>query len=84
MQTSEGEKAILDLSLCAQHMGDYKDDPDMSEYLVPVRWLQTVSAAYAVAELGFFGNQNTVCKPTKPKWRTTVDRLKEKFPKYRD
>ena len=29
-----------------------------------------------------FGNQNTVCKPTTPKWRTTVERLKEKFPDY--
>lgn len=26
-----------------------------------------------------FGNQNTVCKPVTPKWRWTVDRLKELF-----
>jgi len=26
-----------------------------------------------------FGNQNTVCKPTTPKWRTTVERLKERW-----
>jgi hypothetical protein len=29
-----------------------------------------------------FGNQNSVCKPTAQKWRTTVERLKEKFPGY--
>ena len=33
-------------------------------------------------EVGMFGNQNTACKPTTPKWRTTVDRLKTIFPGY--
>jgi hypothetical protein len=33
-------------------------------------------------EIGLFGNQNTVCKPTTPKWRSTVDRLKQKFPHF--
>jgi hypothetical protein len=36
----------------------------------------------AVREIGLFGNQNTVCKPTTPKWRSTVERLKEKFPGF--
>ena len=30
-------------------------------------------------DVGLFGNQNTVCKPTAPKWRSTVERLKERF-----
>ena len=34
------------------------------------------------SSVGFFGNQNTVCKPVTPKWRQTVDRLKELFPGY--
>ena len=29
-----------------------------------------------------FGNQNTVCKPTTPKWRSTVERLKAHFPNF--
>ncbi|MFC7694153.1 hypothetical protein ACFQY5_36115 [Paeniroseomonas aquatica] len=33
-------------------------------------------------EIGLFGNQNTVCKPTTPKWRSTVERLKTHFPGY--
>ena len=33
-------------------------------------------------EVGMVGNQNTACKPTTPKWRTTVDRLKTIFPGY--
>jgi hypothetical protein len=27
--------------------------------------------------VGLFGNQNTVCKPTTPKWTHTVERLKQ-------
>ena len=34
------------------------------------------AAGEAVQEIGLFGNQNTVCKPTTPKWRSTVERLK--------
>ncbi len=52
-------------------------DEDSSEQLVKVRWLHTVSEADAVRELGFFGNQNTVCKPTSEKWEFTIRRLKE-------
>src|SRR3712207_8768161 len=50
---------------------------DQMEYFVPVRWLQTVPSQAAVSETGLFGNQNTVCKPTTPKWRHTVDRRSE-------
>ncbi len=84
VNTPDGRKPILEVATHAEHMADYKDDPDMSEYLVPVRWMETVSAMQAVSELGFFGNQNTICKPTTPKWRTTVERLKQVFPKYAD
>ncbi len=52
---------------------------DDQEFFVKVRWLKTFSRAEAYDELGFFGNQNTVCKPTAPRWRATVDRLKERF-----
>jgi hypothetical protein len=38
-------------------------------------------AEVAVREVGMFGNQNTVCKPTTPKWRSTVERLKQHFSK---
>jgi len=34
-----------------------------------------------VNEVGLFGNQNTVCQPTTPKWRHTVERLKTYFTK---
>ena len=34
----------------------------------------------AFSEVGLFGNQNTVCKPTAPKWSHTVNRLKQMWP----
>jgi hypothetical protein len=55
------------------------DDQDRSEYFVPVEWVHTVPETQTVREVGMFGNQNTVCRPKTPKWRSTVDRLKEKF-----
>ncbi len=61
---------------------DFVDDPDRCEYFVPMEWLQTSALDEAVQEIGRFGNQNTVCKPTTSKWRATVERLKEKFPLF--
>jgi len=73
---------VLDIAHGGTYHRESVDDPELCEYFVPVRWLQSVPQANAVYEIGLFGNQNTVCKPTTPKWRYTVERLKEKFPKY--
>ena len=54
-----------------------EDDPESAEYIVKVQWIKTVAASKAVKEIGFFGNQNTVCRPTAEKWNFTVDRLKK-------
>jgi hypothetical protein len=40
------------------------NDPERCEYFVAIEWLQTVPVEQAVQEVGFVGNQNTVCKPT--------------------
>jgi hypothetical protein len=55
------------------------DDEDKAEYVVRVKWLKAVPVKKAISELGFFGNQNTVCRPTTPKWSYTVERLKSVF-----
>ena len=60
----------------------FGEDAERMEYFVPVRWLNTVLIDEAVQEVGMFGNQNTVCKPKTPKWRTTVERLKVAFPGF--
>ena len=54
-----------------------EDDPESAEYVVKVQWIKTVAASKAIKEIGFFGNQNTVCRPTAEKWNFTVDRLKK-------
>lgn len=59
---------------------EFIDDPDRCEYFVPVQWLNTVPLSQAFSEIGLFGNQNTVCKPTTPKWRSTIERLEKVFP----
>ena len=82
VETAEGSRRILDLPKRAEHMDLAEDDPEKSEYLVSVLWLQTVTVEHAISELGFFGNQNTICKPITPKWRLTVDRLMQVFPRH--
>ena len=73
------ERPALDLLTAAGYHREYVDDPERCEYFVSVQWLHSVPLAEAVKEVGFFGNQNTICRPTTPKWRWTVDRLKERF-----
>ena len=60
----------------------YVEDSERMEYFVSVRWLKTVPLKEAMHEPGMFGNQNTVCRPTTPGWRRTVDRLKVLFPGF--
>lgn len=79
VSTDSGEKSILDV---AEHGAKYKltaGDPELSEYFVRVKWIDTIEANNAFYEVGLFGNQNTVCQPTTPKWRHTVERLKQVF-----
>lgn len=80
VNTPDGPRPILDAAKRAHYHQQYLNDPERCEYFVPVKWLQTVPLAQAVQELGMFGNQNSVCKPTAQRWRTTVERLKERFP----
>ena len=54
-----------------------EDDPEYAEYVVKVQWIKTIAVSKAVKEIGFFGNQNSVCRPTAEKWTFTVDRLKK-------
>jgi len=70
---------ITELSISGPNIFKNKDDEDKAEYLVKVKWLKTVDLKNAIKEKGFFGNQNTVCKPVTKKWQHTVDRLKKRF-----
>lgn len=82
VDTPSGLHPILEAAKRAKYHQQYFNDPERCEYFVPVKWLQTVPVAQAVQEVGMFGNQNSVCKPTAQKWRTTVERLKDRFLDY--
>jgi hypothetical protein len=82
VNTPQGERPVLDVAKRSGYHRQVVDDPEQCEYFVPVRWLQTVTLENAVQEVGMFGNQNTVCKPTSAKWRSTIERLKERFPNF--
>ena len=77
--TSDGEQAACEVLTGGSYHREFIDDPERMEYFLPVRWLHSVPLDEAVNEIGMFGNQNTVCKPTTPKWRTTVERLRERW-----
>jgi Predicted nuclease of the RecB family len=66
---------FFDLELKANY---HKDVPqEKEEYIVKIEWLKTIPKNKAVSEYGFFGNQNTVCRPKTDKWDFTIKRLKE-------
>lgn len=79
LTTSDGDRPCLEVLKDAVQLRRTADDPEKAEYFVRVAWLDTVSEEKAFREVGLFGNQNSVCQPTTPKWRHTVERLKEHF-----
>lgn len=82
MVTKKGGKSvpITELPVEAPKMFDSTGkDEGKAPRLVAVEWLKTVPLDGAIKEKGFFGNQNTVCKPTARSWQHTVDRLKKRF-----
>jgi hypothetical protein len=79
VKLADKEIPITEADLAGTGILKDKDDEDKAEYLVRVKWLKTVDVNKAISEKGFFGNQNTVCKPLSKKWQFTVERLKKHF-----
>ncbi len=82
LPTKDGDRPCLEVFRNAERVRASANDPEKAEYFVRVKWLDTVTEDQAFNEVGLFGNQNTVCQPTTPKWRHTVERLKLHFPKW--
>jgi hypothetical protein len=82
VSSPEGPRPCLEVLADAKHFEENANDPDLAEHFVKVEWLDTVPEKSALNEVGLFGNQNTVCQPTTPKWRHTVERLKQHFKKW--
>ena len=79
VETAEGLKPALEVLENAAEYERRSQDPDYAEYYVRVEWLDTEPGPEAVWELGFFANQNTVCRPKTAKWPRTVEQLKTLF-----
>ena len=76
----DGEsKNIFDIDLKGNYGIENKDNEDNAEYIVKVAWEKKFKIEESVKELGFFGNQNTVCRPSNSKWIFTIDYLKRKW-----
>lgn len=56
------ERPLLELPLAAKKMSEHADDPDLSEYVVPVEWTVEVPRDQAFRKSGLFANQNIACK----------------------
>jgi hypothetical protein len=83
VRTEGGDEVpVLEAVTAGTYHRELADDTERCEWFVPVRWLQTVPLKEGVREIGLFGNQNTVCRPTSPKWRSTVERLMQRFPGF--
>ena len=82
VDTDAGRRPVLELLGNADEYRQLASDPDKVEYFIRVQWMDTKPETQAVHELGFFGNQNTVCRPRTPRWGHTVDRLMTYFPKW--
>lgn len=67
---------ILSAGIEAPKMGDGVDDPDTSEWLVPVDWTVTRPIEEAFWVAGLFANQNTAAKLRN---RFTIETLTEEF-----
>jgi hypothetical protein len=72
----EIDKPLLDLDLKAKMAADNKDNPELSEWVVGVKWAQTVPRDEAKTFKGVFANQNVVCKLRHPE---TVEFVKREF-----
>ncbi len=58
-------------------MDEFVGDPEKSEHVVRVKWLDTRPRTNAVWTTGMFANQNTVCALRDP---FTLEQLRKAFP----
>lgn len=70
------DKSLLELPLEAPKAGENSDNPDLSEWAVGVKWLETFPREEGKTFKGIFANPNIVCKL---RHRATLDFLKTEF-----
>jgi Endonuclease NucS len=78
-RVSESGKEISILNIESEAKYENRVGTEDQEYFVKVEWIETVGIEDAYDELGFFGNQNSVCRPTASGWVNTIAKLKKRF-----
>jgi hypothetical protein len=68
---------LLELPLKQPNLAHDKDNPELAEHVVRVRWEKTLPLQSAVTFSGAFANQNVVCKLRD---QATLDFLAKEFP----
>lgn len=80
VNTGSGPRPYLEVSAVRDALLEQQRAAgEKAEWFVPVRWLEHRSESEAVREIGLFGNQNSVAKPTALSWPHTVERLRAEF-----
>ena len=70
------ETPILEAPLKAPNIGKNKDDSELCEYMVAVKWLKAVPSEEAYWEKGFAAFQHTACRLRN---QFTIERLTRHF-----
>ncbi len=79
VQFEGNERHLSELPLEGNYVSDFPADDDAREFVVGIKWIHTVPLAEAIRQVGFFGNQNSVCRPRVSKWSHTVNSLKARW-----
>jgi len=79
VDTESGRRPYLEVSSVRESLLKQRSTVEKAEWFVPVRWFATRGESQAIREVGLFGNQNSVAKPTAGSWPHTVERLKAEF-----
>lgn len=72
----DGVEVLITEAVNSPELVTLATDADMATYAVGVEWIHQVPYNKGVWEKGFLANQNTVARPTSPKWDYTVSRLR--------
>jgi hypothetical protein len=72
----DGAQVPITEAVPSRELVKVADDPDKATCAVAVEWIHKVPYSRGVWEKGFLANQNTVARPTSPKWEYTVSWLK--------
>lgn len=68
---------LFDKPLKQPNIKENKDNPELADWTVGVRWIQAMEREHAVTKPRIFANQNIVCKLRD---QDTMDFLKGYFP----